>query len=159
MRELLGTIPQVGKVDWIGLRSGRGQAVLVVDHVLAHDNGLEGDFFSGPKQAKRQVTLIQAEHLPVIAQLLGVAEICPTLLRRNIVVSGINLLALKNNAFRIGDATLFGTGPCAPCSKMETCLGPGGYNAMRGHGGITAHVMEGGPIQLGDSVAVAVKND
>jgi MOSC domain-containing protein YiiM len=77
------------------------------------------------------------------------------LLRRNIVVSGINLQALKEQQFKIGEAVLFGTGNCPPCSRMEENLGPGGYCAMRGHGGITAYVLQPGKICLGDSVTLA----
>jgi MOSC domain-containing protein YiiM len=100
----------------------------------------------------RQVTLIQQEHLPVIASLARVAEVDPVKLRRNLVVSGINLLALKTARLQVGGAVLEIVGPCQPCSRMEDEIGPGGYAAMRGHGGMTARILEGGPIRVGDTV-------
>ena len=102
----------------------------------------------------RQVTLIQHEHLPVIAQLARVAAVDPRALRRNLVVSGINLLALKNARLRVGAALLEIVGPCHPCSRMEDAVAPGAYAAMRGHGGMTARVIEGGTIRVGDGVRV-----
>lgn len=101
----------------------------------------------------RQVTLIQAEHLPVIAQLAG-ARVDPVALRRNLVISGINLSALKNVRLRVGAALLELTGPCHPCSRMEEAIGPGGMAAMRGHGGMCARIIEGGAIRRGDAVRV-----
>ncbi len=103
----------------------------------------------------RQVTLIQHEHLAVIATLARSGVIDPVGLRRNLVVSGVNLLALKNAQLRVGQALLQIVGPCQPCSRMEEVIGPGGYAAMRGHGGMTARILEGGAIRLGDVVAVA----
>ncbi|MEX2476225.1 MOSC domain-containing protein [Marinobacter sp.] len=114
--------------------------------------GLAGDRFKGRETSKRQVTLIQKEHLYAIASCLQREAIDPEVFRRNIVVSGLNLLALKGKTFRIGGVVLECTGLCHPCSKMETTLGPGGYNAMRGHGGITTRVVEGGTLALGDEV-------
>lgn len=100
----------------------------------------------------RQVTLIQHEHLSVIAQLARVPAVDPVALRRNLVVSGINLLALKNARLRVGEALLELVGPCHPCSRMEEAIGRGGYAAMRGHGGMTARILEDGVVAVGDAV-------
>ena len=78
----------------------------------------------------------------------------PEQLRRNLLISGIPLLALKDRRFWVGGVLLEGTGECHPCSRMEETLGAGGYNAVRGHGGITARVITGGPIRTGDAVRV-----
>ena len=136
-------------MTWIGLRPGRREPVEPVEVVEILETGLIGD--RRETAGKRAVTLIQAEHLSVISALAG-AEATPELLRRNIAVSGLNLLALRKAEFRIGTATLRGTGICAPCSRMEEAFGPGGYNAVRGHGGITAEVLDPGRVALGDAV-------
>lgn len=142
-----------GKVDWIGVRPERLVEMNVLEKVFADpDSGLVGDRFNSKRSTKRQVTLIQGEHLEVIASLLRMDSLPPELLRRNIVVRGINLLALKEKQFRIGKAIFEMTGQAYPCSRMEDNLGPGGYNAVRGHGGITARVVEGGEISLNDLV-------
>lgn len=153
LQVLLNTLPQIGRVAWIGVRPARDEPMIVLKDVQINiDEGLVGDRFNGRSGNPRQVTLIQHEHLPVIASCLHRDIIPPALLRRNIVISGINLLALKNKTFRIGDAMLEFTGPCHPCSKMERQLGTGGYNAMRGHGGITARVLESGLVRVDDTV-------
>ena len=153
LTDLMGRFVHPGEVAWIGIRSCRNGPVRETDSVYAEtDKRLEGDHYSARPGSRRQVTLIQAEHFQVIAALSGVDHLTPAMLRRNIVVKGINLLALKGNRFRIGDAELEMTGPCHPCSRMETVLGPGGFNAMRGHGGINARIITGGWIRIGDPV-------
>lgn len=156
--ELTTEFPRTGRVDWIGIAQVRGGTIELQNSVtLQAGTGIEGEHHAKSGKSKRQVTLIQGEHLPVIASLLGRNDVDPAVLRRNIVVSGINLLALKDQQFRLGEALLEGSGLCAPCSQMEANLGPGGYNAMRGHGGITAIVLEGGAVRVGDTVVAVVE--
>jgi MOSC domain-containing protein YiiM len=142
--------------------------VSVVRAAVLEGRGIEGDRSAqrdAASRGKRQVTLVQAEHLAVIAALAGRETVEPQALRRNLVVSGVNLIAARALfadrplVLRIGDAVVLEiTGPCEPCSKMEDAIGPGGYNAMRGHG-MTARVKAGGEIAEGDAVSVAWDDD
>lgn len=158
MKSLINNLPQVGNLNWIGIRPQRKQPLTSVDQVeVTKDGGLEGDHFAGKFSKKRQVTLIQHEHLDAVFSIMGIEDFDPGLVRRNLVIKGINLFALRDQKFSIGDVILEGTGYCHPCSRMEENLGPGGYNAMRGHGGITAHVIQGGLINVGDKVKLIVK--
>ena len=155
LNDLLGVLPQVGALEWIGVRPGRRAELTSLTEVTAEaDRGLIGDRYS-KLGGKRQVTLIQAEHLQALSSLMGLPLVAPGTLRRNLVVRGINLLALKGRQFQIGEAILECTGLCHPCSHMETVLGPGGYNAMRGHGGITAAVVGSGKMRIGDAVTLS----
>ena len=152
MHRLMTQFPRAGEVRWIGLRPARDVAMREVGTAEASaGGGLAGDRYGGGS-GKRGITLIQAEHLPVIAALAGHASVSPATLRRNLVVSGIPLVALKGNRFRIGGLLLEGTDSCDPCSRMEDALGPGGYNAMRGMGGLCARILEGGTLRVGDAV-------
>jgi MOSC domain-containing protein YiiM len=154
MKEMTRRFAHQGRVEWLGVRPQKRARVVSIPFVEAiADTGLTGDHYAGKPGSSRQVTLIQSEHLVVVAHLLGEDEIDPALLRRNIVVSRINLRALAGLRFQIGDAVLEGAGTCPPCSRMEETLGDGGYNAMRGHGGIKARIVESGRISVGDVVS------
>ena len=145
-----------GRVEAIIVRGAPRDPARRVEQTLALAGiGLADDRLGRRGEAElstRQVTLIQQEHLPLIAAFARSGAIDPVGLRRNLVVSGINLLSLKNARLRVGAALLQIVGPCQPCSRMEEVIGPGGYAAMRGHGGMTARVLEGGAIGVGDAV-------
>lgn len=156
IRDLLKPPHVVGRIEVIVVRGDPRQPARRIDATealagigLADDRlGVRGE----SELSTRQVTLIQHEHLPVIASLAGVRAVDVVALRRNLIVSGINLVALKNARVRVGQALLEIVGPCHPCSRMEEAIGAGGYAAMRGHGGMTARVLERGAIAVGDSV-------
>lgn len=169
LRQLSRQFPHAGRVQAIVLRPARDAPALSVQRALAlPERGLQGDRSAArpsarPGGGKRQVTLLQAEHLPLLAAWTRLPHIAPTLLRRNLVVEGLNLVAARTLfadqalELHIGAAVVLQlTGPCDPCSKMEAALGPGGYNALRGHGGMTARVLQGGELAVGDAVRVAV---
>lgn len=148
INSILAQAPQSGRVERIALRPGKGKALNEVQSWdLASVDKAMKDY---GRTKKRAVTLIQQEHLPIIASLLGRGDWDYLLLRRNILVSGINLRALMGWRFRIGSAILRGTVECDPCEQMEATLGPGTLHAMIGHGGICAAIETPGTFSVGD---------
>lgn len=122
---------------------------------LTPGRGMAGDHFRPGRRSAREVTLIQHEHLAEIAEQHAGVRVEPELLRRNLVVSGIELKSLIGRRFRVGTVVLEGTGPCTPCLRMDEALGAGGRLAMRGRGGLIAKIVQGGTISVGDIVGLA----
>ena len=160
LKQLINTIAHPGKIVWIGLRPQRRASMQVVDSAQITSDGLAGDPASKGRavSGKRGITLIQHEHLAAIGSFLRQEPVDPALLRRNLVIQGVNLLALKGRTVQVGTAIFAITGPCAPCSRMEEVLGYGGYSAVRGHGGVTARIIEPGTIRLGDELHPVTEN-
>jgi len=143
-----------GKLEWIGLRPARKEPMQCVTEANAIAKlGLEGDRrCNATPGSARQITLISAEQIKLVASLLKRNSIDPALLRRNLVVSGLNLNALRHQRFRIGEAEFEATAQCHPCSRMNQALGKGGCAAMLGHGGLCAKILIGGKIKIGDAL-------
>lgn len=145
-----------GTLTWIGLRSKRRGQVTPVERARAvAAKGLEGDHrMDKTPGSARQVTLISEEFMQQIAHFTGLGAIDPVLLRRNLVVNGINLNVLRHQRFQIGEAVFEATALCHPCSRMEAALGKGGVAAMIGHGGLCARILSTGYIAVGDRLEI-----
>ena len=145
-----------GRLEWIGIRPARRQELVSLADVEAiAELGLAGDHRVGKTPGSaRQVTLISREFINQIAHFLERDAIDPALLRRNLVISGVNLNALRRQRFSIGEALFEATALCHPCGRMEEVLGKGGVAAMIGHGGLCAKIVESGTLRTGDALRI-----
>jgi len=146
-----------GELTWIGLRPERKADMTVVNSARAlQDLGLEGDHRTEKTPGSaRQVTIISEEFIQQTAHYLNLdTAIDPKLLRRNLVVKGINLNALRYQKFQIGDAVFEANAQCHPCVRMEHALGKGGLAAMLGHGGLCCKILKTGNLTVGDKVSL-----
>lgn len=144
-----------GRIEWIGRASATRAVIEALPQAeLLAGRGLAGDHHAlSARGGARQVTLIQSEHLRETAAQLQ-RPVSPELCRRNLLIAGLDLLALRGRRLRIGSAVLEISGDCTPCRRMEETLGPGGLAAMQGRGGVTARVLEPGSVRVGDAVMV-----
>lgn len=121
--------------------------------------GLEGDRYArGTGTWSRpglwsEVTLVRAEDVEELAAELD-RELEPSVVRRNLVVRGVEELALLADAsFRVGEVVLEGVRPCGPCAHLERVTGiPGLRRALAGRGGLRARFVSEGVLRPGDPI-------
>ena len=149
-----------GELTWIGVRPRRREPLQSITSTKAVATfGLEGDHRMGKTPGSgRQVTIISEDFIAQIEHHLNLSDIDPGDLRRNLVVKGLNLNALRRQRFRIGGALFEATQLCHPCARMEENLGKGGVAAMLGYGGLCAKILESGDIAIGDSISVVTED-
>ncbi|MDQ2076256.1 MOSC domain-containing protein [Marinimicrobium sp. ABcell2] len=153
LEKLCQSLPE-GRLEWIGLRSERRGVVEVVESAFAVEGlGLDGDHrMTKTPGSARQVTMISSEFIEAICRHTGHSSIDPALLRRNLVISGMNMNLLRHQRLQIGDVVLETTALCHPCSRMNEALGPGGAASMFGYGGLCAKIIQSGRMTVGDPV-------
>lgn len=132
----------------------RGTPVEQVAQVeLRAGEGVVGDrhYRRGAARSRaRALTLVAAEDLEAVAQ--AGLPIAAAATRRQVLVRGVDLSTLVGRRFRLGSALAEGSGPCAPCAHLEALVGPGVERALQGRAGITARILEGGTVAVGDAL-------
>ncbi len=112
-------------------------------------SGLVGDRFFDHKRAyKGQVTFFSREVFDTLCEGLGLCEMQPAVLRRNVLTSGVDLNTLIGRTFSIQGVVFEGTEECRPCYWMDAALAPGAEEALRGRGGLRARILEGGTLRV-----------
>jgi MOSC domain-containing protein YiiM len=124
---------------------GSGQAV-AMDRAQA----IAGYGFAGCQHAnppRREVLFASKEHLDAL-------DLEPGAIRENITVEGADVQAWPvGQQVRAGGALFEITMVCDPCEKMER-LRPGLRAELEGRRGMLARVLEGGPVAVGDEIAL-----
>lgn len=153
-----------GRVTAIHLASAEGASPESVDAVRAvADRGLEGDryFADAGTFTDRDgcdLTLVEADAIDALATEADI-QLDPGTHRRNLTTTGIDLTALVDERFRVGEAVCVGTGLCTPCAYLEALLDePGLRAAMDGCGGLRARIVETGIVRTGAEVLILPTN-
>src|SRR5712664_2520538 len=142
-----------GRVECIHFAISEGEPMLATARIrVLAGIGLEGDryatgrgHFSGMPGTGRALTLIEAEVLEALRDILGIA-LQPGEARRNVTTRGIALNALVGQRFRIGGVLCEAARLCEPCKYLEDLLAKPIKDPLLGRGGLRAEVLEDGEI-------------
>ena len=114
--------------------------------------GIRGDrFYDYRDNYKGQITFFSFEIFERLAQHFGLTEKSPGAVRRNVVVSGVELNDLIGEEFSIQGVRLRGTAHCKPCYWLDQAIAPGAEKFLEGKGGLRAQILSDGVIAVGDA--------
>jgi MOSC domain-containing protein YiiM len=151
----------MGTVAGIFIAAATTEPVVARDEVTAvAGRGLAGDrhFHGGDDDADHdpadEITLIAAEGLEK-ARIDHGLELDPGEHRRNVVVEGVDLLALVGRTVRVGGAEVAVLEDNPGCRTLQNLVGKPVLRGLRRHGGVRGQIVTGGVIRVGDAVAPA----
>jgi MOSC domain-containing protein YiiM len=114
--------------------------------------GLRGDrYFDFRENYKGQVTFFSAEVFEKLCANFGIKDKPAGVLRRNVIVSGVDLLSLIGQEFEIQGVRFRGTQHCAPCEWMNTAFAPGAEQFLKDNAGLRARILTDGTVTVGDA--------
>jgi MOSC domain-containing protein YiiM len=119
--------------------------------------GVVGDrYYARPAHRDAAVTVLAAEALDALAAELGSGPLDPLATRRNVVLRGAEVEALRGALFTLdcgaGEVLLAGGRPAHPCGWLDVVLAPGAHLGMRGRGGVRCAPRSDGELRLGPAV-------
>lgn len=120
-------------------------------------HGIVGDRYAGrPAHRDAAVTVLAAEAIDDLAAELGVPAPDPLLARRNVVLRGAEVEALRGSTFSLdcgaGPVLLRGGRPANPCAWLDVALVPGAHRGLRGRAGVRCAALGDGSLRLGPAV-------
>jgi FdhD protein len=114
--------------------------------------GISGDRYHGENPgSKTQVTLLSLEVVEEMCRSLGIELGDYSVLRRNVLVSGVDLNALVGKSFTIGGVGFEGVEECKPCYWMDEAVAPGANAFLAGRGGLRCRILSGGTLRCGEA--------
>ena len=118
-------------------------------------SGIRGDrFYDYRDEYKGQITFFSLEVFDRLAAHFALTNKSAGALRRNVIVSGVELNDLIGEEFSIQGVRLRGMVHCKPCYWLDQAVAPGTEKFLQGNGGLRAQILSDGVIAVGDAQLV-----
>ena len=126
-------------------------------HCLA-GRGVRGDrFLDYRDHYPGQITFFADEVYGALCRELNVTDKPPSVFRRNVITSGVDLNSLIGVAFEVQGVQFLGVEECKPCYWMDRAFHPGAAAALKGRGGLRARILCDGVLQTHPASVRAVE--
>ncbi len=114
--------------------------------------GIRGDrFFDYRENYRGQITFFAQEIFDALCAAFPNVIKSPAILRRNVIVSGIELNELIGQTFDLQGVSFRGMCECKPCYWMDEAFSPGAEAWLKGNGGLRAQILTDGWLEAGDA--------
>lgn len=132
-------------------RAADDYPLIEVDRIeCVADHGIRGDrFYDYKTDYKGQITFFAAEVFERLRAQFPQVEKGPGVLRRNVVVEGVELNELIGEEFELQGIRFLGTAHCKPCYWLDQAFAPGAEGALAGNGGLRARILTSGWLTTG----------
>ena len=122
-----------------------------IECVAGH--GIRGDrFFDYKDDYKGQITFFSLDVFDELRRTLGLEQCSPDLVRRNVIVRGMDLNRLIGQDFDLQGVRFRGTAECKPCYWMNRAIAPGAEEFLKGRGGLRARILTDGVLKSAATV-------
>ena len=134
------------------------QEVSSIECVAGH--GIRGDrFYDYRDDYKGQITFFSEEVFDRLSSAFPEVKKSPGVLRRNVIVSGVDLNALIGETFALQGVRFLGTVHCKPCFWLDTAFAPGAEAWLKGNGGLRAQILTSGRLNTGAAELVLAQRE
>ena len=131
---------------------GTNESIEVGEIECVAGRGLRGDrYFDHEEGYRGQITFFSMEVFDEICSALKVSGAEPGAVRRNVVVSGVDLNSLIGSSFELQGIRFEGVEECRPCHWMDLAIAPGAEILMKGRGGLRCRILTGGVLRRGEA--------
>ena len=123
-------------------------------------HGIRGDrYYDYKENYQGQITFFSVEVFESLARNSGLTSTSPGVLRRNVIVSGVDLNKLIGEEFVIQGVRFRGTGHCKPCYWLDQAFGPGTERFLERNGGLRAQILTDGALAAGEAELSVVRQE
>jgi len=139
-------------VGHYGQPPGTSPLVEVQEVECVAGRGLRGDrYLDFRENYKGQITFFSAEVFEKLCAHFATNDKSAGVLRRNLIVSGVDLLSLIGREFELQGVKFRGTQHCAPCEWMDVAFASGAEQFLRDNAGLRAQILSDGMITVGEA--------